>query len=326
MRAAKGPEDGPGFAAIHAARAELDGVDPSDSYEMTGPADEFVEALAAAKASGSLALRPVIERDGRIAAYGKIEQWSEADGTVVYLLMGWTHPDYRALGYGSALLGWMEGEAAALGERDHPGSKQEYAANASSTETGAARLLAEHGYTAEFTVAELRLDLAAFARARQALAGLPPGIGAERPGPADLPELARCVHDAFANEYDGGRFDESPDPDEYAKELEGKDARHWLVARDSGRIVAVALFDARDTSVGRVAELAEVAVLPSHRKRGLASALVALALDGVLAEGIRDVRVYTVEQFRTRAIDLYRRLGFERYKDFPRYRKPLSRA
>lgn len=323
MRTAQGPEDGTGFADIHQARADLDGVDPSDSYEMAGPASEFIEALVSAKAAGNLARRPVIEIDGRIAAYGKIEEWSEADGTAVYLLMGWTHPDYRGRGYGSALLGWMEAEAAALAGRDHPGSKREYAANASSTETGATRLLAKHGYAAEFTVAELRLNLAAYERIRPALPGVPQGLSATRPAPGDLAELARAVHDSFVKEYDGGRFDESPDPDEYAEELEGKDSRHWLVAREAGRIVAVALFDTRDTVRGKVAELSEVAVLPSHRKRGLASALIAQALDGVLAEGVREVRVYTVEQFKTRAVDLYQRLGFERYKDFPRYRKAM---
>ena len=46
FRFARGPEDGAALAAIHDARLGIDGVDPSDSYEMVGAASEFEEALS----------------------------------------------------------------------------------------------------------------------------------------------------------------------------------------------------------------------------------------------------------------------------------------
>ena len=70
-------------------------------------------------------------------------------------------------------------------------------------------------------------------------------------------------------------------------------------------------------------EVKEMAVVPAWRRKGVARALLASALDAVVADGADDVRLCTVEQFRTRAIDLYASMGFRRFKDFHRYRKPM---
>ncbi|HQO66572.1 MAG TPA: hypothetical protein PLI66_07525 [Spirochaetales bacterium] len=101
FRFARGPEDGAALAAIHDARLGIDGVDPSDSYEMVGAASEFEEALSEQLKNDTLCQRPVVEVGREIVAYGKIEQWKEGDGTNVYLLMGWVHPRARGRGGGA---------------------------------------------------------------------------------------------------------------------------------------------------------------------------------------------------------------------------------
>jgi mycothiol synthase len=72
------------------------------------------------------------------------------------------------------------------------------------------------------------------------------------------------------------------------------------------------------------AEVFEVSVRPAWRRRGLARALLAQALLTLRGRGIEVIRLGTVYEFRTRARDLYRSVGFRVLKEFPRYRKPAA--
>jgi ribosomal protein S18 acetylase RimI-like enzyme len=65
--------------------------------------------------------------------------------------------------------------------------------------------------------------------------------------------------------------------------------------------------DARPQPVGLVAS---VGAIPEHRRRGLASWLVAEALVRLKAEGVRCASLYVDGWNQTRAFDAYRKLGF----------------
>jgi ribosomal-protein-alanine N-acetyltransferase len=80
-----------------------------------------------------------------------------------------------------------------------------------------------------------------------------------------------------------------------------------LVAADAGTPVGYALF--RRTADDE-AELLRVAVDPAHRRRGLASRMVELALAQLATHGVRSAFL-EVEAANTPALALYRRLGFE---------------
>ena len=54
------------------------------------------------------------------------------------------------------------------------------------------------------------------------------------------------------------------------------------------------------------AEIYEVSVRPAYRRRGLARALLARQLDVLRARGVEAVRLHTVAEFPTQAVDLYR--------------------
>ncbi len=65
----------------------------------------------------------------------------------------------------------------------------------------------------------------------------------------------------------------------------------------------------------------EVSVRPAWRWRGLARALLSRALLDLRERGAAVIRLNIVAEFRTRASDLYRSVGFRALKEFPRYRK-----
>lgn len=64
-----------------------------------------------------------------------------------------------------------------------------------------------------------------------------------------------------------------------------------------------------------------MSVHPAWRRRGLAHALLTRALWDVRDLGAKLIWIDTYAEYPTRAVDLYRDLGFYIYKTFPRYRK-----
>ncbi len=76
---------------------------------------------------------------------------------------------------------------------------------------------------------------------------------------------------------------------------------HVRIARDGGRIVGCVGFERH----GGAALLRSLAVAPSHRRRGVARALVGDACARLAAAGVREVHLLTLD-----AADLFARLGF----------------
>ena len=71
----------------------------------------------------------------------------------------------------------------------------------------------------------------------------------------------------------------------------------------------------------------QLSVRPAWRRKGLARALLVRALRDVRERGEQMIWLDTFAEYQTRALDLYRSLGFFVAKEFPRYRKsPASAA
>jgi GNAT superfamily N-acetyltransferase len=64
-----------------------------------------------------------------------------------------------------------------------------------------------------------------------------------------------------------------------------------------------------------------ISVRPAWRRQGLARALLTRALWDLRGRGVDVIRLNTVAEFRTRALDLYYSVGFRVLKEFPRHRK-----
>src|SRR5687768_15270068 len=103
-----GPEDQPGIDAVRAAVIAKDG----DAW-MPGPDDSTEPA--------DLAYCLLAQVSGRTVGYTWMPHWTEADGTRLYLLLGWVTPEHRGQGIGRAMLAWQQARAAELAAAEQIG-------------------------------------------------------------------------------------------------------------------------------------------------------------------------------------------------------------
>jgi ribosomal protein S18 acetylase RimI-like enzyme len=128
--------------------------------------------------------------------------------------------------------------------------------------------------------------------------------GAIRPArPADLPDIARTVHDAYAHYVE--RMGQRPGPmdDDYPARI--AEQAVWVIERDGLIAGLLVLLPEPDHLL-----LDNVAVARTHQGRGIGRQLVAFAEAEARRRGHREIRLYThVTMTENQA--LYRRLGFE---------------
>ena len=129
----------------------------------------------------------------------------------------------------------------------------------------------------------------------------PPQLSVELAGPADIEDVARVDSEAFASEPAGGRA--------WLEALQAAPADVVAVslARWEGAVVATGYAVAASGEAGNSAMIGGIAVLASHRRRGigaaLSSQLVAHAFDG-------GAQLAQLSPDDDRAARLYARLGF----------------
>lgn len=320
FRRPRGEQDADALHAVHLGRMAHDQLTPLSLSESLPGRERLQETLSRAAAQDRLNRWLVAQIDDLVVGYSQVVSWPEADGTWVYLTLGWVLPEWRGKGIGTAMLHWTEDRIRQLAAAEHPGDKIELAANASSTEREATALLLHEGYRAVYTVLDMALD----ASTPVPVHPLPAGVEVRPVLPEHYPLIAASIHESYQREYDDGRFNE-----DYSAEINLarlKDPSHdptlWQVAWDGDQVAGqvVPLIE------NGAAEIYEVSVRPAWRRRGLARGLLSRALRSVRERGIDVIRLRTVKDFRTRAKDLYHSVGFRVVKEFPRYRKPFGAA
>ena len=313
-----GEEDADALYAVRAAVKAHDAVDPLSTTESVPSREQLLTQLAEAVAAGQQDRWLVAEVKERVVGYSRIMSWPEADGTWVYLTLGWVLPEWRGKGIGTAMLHWTESRIRRLAAAEHPNEKCEFAANASSTEPEATALLLHEGYHVAYTV----LEMGHVASAPVPAHALPAGIEVRPVLPEHYGSIAASVHEAYQHEFAGGRFNEGDDPAAFVTELSQPkhDPTLWQVAWDGDEIAGQVLSVVEN---GR-AEVFEVSVRPAWRRRGLGRALISRAVGSLRARGTDVIRLHTNADFRTRAKDMYHSVGFRVLKEFPRYRKPFN--
>jgi mycothiol synthase len=315
FRTVRGPTDAESLYAVHTRRAAHDGIDFMSTFEDYPSLESLQQALSKVVSLDQQNQWLVAQVSEQVIGYSQLESWLEDDGTRVYLVLGWVVPAWRDRGIGTTMLHWAEETCRQLATSSYPNEVFEFAANASSTEMDTTALLRYEGYQVAYTVLEMNLDPAVPIQMHP----VPAGIKVRPVLPEDNFAIASSIGEAYQYEYDQGRYAEAYDPADYAEGLRAEkyDPTLWQIAWDGEQVVGQVL----SVIEGLTAEIFEVSVRPSWRRRGLGRALLSRTLQCLLGRGVEDIRLRTVAEFRTRASDLYRSVGFRVLKEFRRYRK-----
>jgi ribosomal protein S18 acetylase RimI-like enzyme len=265
-----------------------------------GVPDFTLDDLQADWATPGLAL----EHDVRVAdADGDIRGYAILLGDDAVVVV---HPEAEGNGTGTVLRRWAEARAS---ERGTSVLRQfAYGAN-----DGARRLLGEAGYAPAQHYFRLRADLSQ----------VPPPTDAPLRGfePGDEEAVHRLIDEAFT-EIEG----HTPQTLEQwrAKSIAkaGHDPALWLVVEDDEGIVGAALGERWEGDTGYVAELA---VHPRARGRGLGRALLLGLFDAFRAVGLRHAEL-SVHGRNRGALALYESVGMRTTWEAERWEKALGRA
>jgi ribosomal protein S18 acetylase RimI-like enzyme len=304
--------DFPGMAAVRAACAVYDGVDPLSVAESVPVAADLERGLAPSTTFDPPRDVLLVTLDERIIGYSVVHWWTETDGTWLYLSLGWLVPEWRRRGIGTAMLHWAERRCHELAAEHSTPGKVFLGANASETEHDATALLQNEGYSVAFTVLEMGLgDLSGLRDVT-----LPPGFLTRPLQPSELPAL----FDSMNGCYNDHRFGEVVHYEDWVREQ--RDLSTWHVAWDEQTAqiagqVQVLIHEGHP-------EIEEASVRAPYRRRGLARALIARALNALRDKGIGVVRLRTVYENPQQAWRVYESVGFRVLKRFPRYRKAIG--
>ncbi|MEV4411679.1 GNAT family N-acetyltransferase [Catellatospora sp. NPDC049609] len=245
--------------------------------------------------------------DGDVVGYSRLDRWTEADGTEMFLVTGCVDPAHRGRGHGTALLRRQEAQAVAIGGAT---PQAMLGGNADEGHADAQELLRDNGYQVAFTLVRLRRPVTAVP-----IPPLPDGLRL-RPVRA---EHHPAIHAAIDECFTGDRLGfVTVDYDEYLAGVSDTDL--WVVAWDGDEVAGLVVNEREDDGV---VDSPWVAVRPAYRRRGLASALLARSLASMREHGVTTACLRTVAENPHGTVSLYERAGYQVVQRLPRFRKPL---
>lgn len=264
-----------------------------------------------------------LDRDGLLAGYATF--WATAEKPVRPGLHWGVHPAHHSRGLERELLGWADVQARKVIPRCPPEARISLQTGARQGYAFAERALQAAGYSICRSYYDMEIEM----KERPSPPPYPEGIVTRAYcHEADLPLLVDVVRDAFSDHF--GFIEES-----FERDLEV--FRHWLdndpyfdpalvifpVDEASGQVVGCLLGltqDFRDPEAGYVDT---VGVRCSHRRRGLASAMLQHSFAAFWDLGKRLVHLDVDGQSLTNAVALYERAGMRVYQRYNVYEKVL---
>jgi ribosomal protein S18 acetylase RimI-like enzyme len=294
------PED---LAAVHALQRR---VEQHDGFPLATPLAEFEEWLDDPHLDLAIDTR-LVETGGEIVAWGRIWHIPSGEREERAYVLGAVDPAHRRKGIGSALLTWLIDRAEER-LRAAPGNLPLHVrTNAFDFQRGALDLYARHGLVPVRYNDELLRDLEAIPPRPRV-----PGVEIVPWDPARSEEARLAENEAFADHWGS-----TPrDPAAWEHEL-GKHGRRLdlsFLALDGGRIVATCrngFFPADEGVTGRrEGWVMSLSVVRSHRRRGIASALLVASLEAFKSAGMTHSALGVDSENPTGAYGVYERLGY----------------
>jgi len=246
----------------------------------------------------------------RLVASGRLQRRGTAVPMHYMQSEAFIHPEYRGRGLGTRVLRWMVELAPRVHERYFPGEPLEVAAWLPEAHTEARALFEAEGFEPVRYMCGMR-------RPKDA-----PAVHAAAPEGLEFvgytPELSEPIFDlhmlAFQDHWRGTR----QTPETWAARMRGEDFRPELtfVLRDpaadrlAGYLVASENTAASEATGTRDAHFDLIGTHRDYRRRGVASALIARAVEESRAQGYETASLGVDAASPTGAFSVYKRAGF----------------
>ena len=282
-------------------------VEEGDRIPISTPREEF-EAWLAEPHFDLAADSRLAEVGGTVTAWGRIWHQPSGEREERAYLIGAVDPDHRGAGIGSALLTWQIERATEVLRGATSVLPRFIRARGFDFERSALRLFARHGMNPVRYGDEMVRDL-------QSLPAVPsiPGIEIIPWDPARSEEARVAQNDAFADHWGSTPRDQATWEHVVASFGTRLDLSFFAV--EGARIVGVCRngnFPDDEAVTGRRdGWIVQVSVVRSHRKRGIASALIATSLAAFKAAGMTHSALGVDSENPTGAYRLYERLGYQ---------------
>ncbi|TYP86900.1 GNAT family N-acetyltransferase [Blastococcus xanthinilyticus] len=247
--------------------------------------------------------------DGALAGYAVVSAAASFREAFRIVLDGRVHPDRRGRGIGAALLDWQLARGAELPAERHPGAPARLVVGVLGTQPALERLVRRRGLTAERWYRSMERPLGE-------LPPTPPLTGAQLAAFTwDRDDEVRRAHNTAFTEHHGSA---ERDAASWQRLFTGSRAFRpdlSVLALADGAVAGYVLayvYEADTRARGyREVVLGQIGVLPAVRGRGLAAAMIGLALQRAAGAHCRTAALDVDSDNVTGALRLYERLGFE---------------
>lgn len=265
----------------------------------------------------------IIEGNGEIAGYTRVEWWNELEGPYIYSHIYVLSPEWRGKGVEKALLRYNETRLREIAvEAGHaPDAPRLFDAWAWDSQTDVVQLLLDEGYNAvRYTYEMIRPDL-------ENIPDLPlPDALEIRPvTPDHYRAIWEAEVEAFKDHWGADEVEEG-DFERWLKAWPMYFQPHiWKVAWDGDQVAGMVrnfILDKENARYGRKRGYTEnISVRRPWRKRGLARALIAESLKMHKALGMEEAALGVDTENPSGALRLYESMGFKVDKREATYRK-----
>ena len=316
FRRFRGQEDFPQMVEVFNAFHMADGLDD------TRTVPDMEKAYANLRNSDPVKDMVVIEVDGKLVGYKRVEWWEELDGTHIYAHFGFLAPEWRGKGIGTALFRHSEARIREIAAGQPGDFKRLFETWAYDSQKGMADIIERAGYE------PVRYG---FEMVRPNLDNIP-----DAPMPEGLeirpvqPEHYRAIWEAEIEAFrDHWGMEETQEGD-YERWLAQTpfEPELWKVGWDGDQVAGMVRnfvnreFNARHNRNRAYTEY--ISTRRPWRRRGLARALIAESLRMQKEMGFEESALSVDAENPSGALELYKSMGFEVVRRAVTYRKELT--
>jgi ribosomal protein S18 acetylase RimI-like enzyme len=316
FRRFRGKEDFPQMVEVFNAVHLADGLDDTRTVE------EMEKAYANLRNSDPEKDIVVVEIDGKIVGYKRVEWWAELDGTHIYAHFGFIAPEWRGKGIGSALFRHSEARIREIAAEQPGDFKRLVETWVYDSQPGLANIIKREGYEG------VRYG---FEMVRPNLDNIP-----DAPMPEGLeirpvqPEHYRAIWEAEIEAFLDHWGMSEPQEGDYERWLEQTpfEPELWKVGWEGDQVAGMVRnfvnreFNARHNRKRAYTEY--ISTRRPWRRRGLARALIAESLRMQKEMGMEESALSVDAENPSGALELYKNMGFEVVRRHTTYRKELT--